>query len=89
MLEEHISKDTIPRGFDTRIAEIQEEHHQQTTQLQQATTNHVYKIQAIRYENVSLQGKIGAKDQEIAVLQRRDVGYFANEDKNNGMTITA
>ena len=57
--------------------------------MQQATANHVYKIQAIRYENVSLQGKIGAKDQEIATLQRRHVGYFANEDKNHGMTITA
>ena len=46
-------------------------------------------IQAIQYENVDLQGKIRAKDQEIAALQRRYVDYLANEDKNNGLSIIA
>ena len=46
-------------------------------------------IQAIQHENVDLQGKIRAKDQEIAALQRRYVDYLANEDKNNGSSIIA
>ena len=57
--------------------------------MQQNTTNRDNKIQAIQYENVGLQSKRSANDLEIAVLQRRHVGYFANKDKNNGMTITA
>ena len=43
--------------------------------------------QAIQYENVGLQGEIRAKDQHIAALQRRYVGYLSNEDKNNGINI--
>ena len=47
------------------------------------------RIQAIQYENVGLQGEIRAKDQQIATLQRRYVGYLLNEDKNNGISIIA
>ena len=47
------------------------------------------RIHAIQYENVSLQGEIRAKDQQIAILQRRYVGYLLNEDKNNGISIIA
>ena len=38
---------------------------------------------------MGLQAEIRAKDQEIAALQRRYVGYLANEDKNSGITIMA
>lgn len=65
---EHILKNIILRGFDARIAEIQEEHHQQTTQLQQAIADGDKQIRAIWYENVGLQCEIWAKDQEIAAL---------------------
>ena len=41
------------------------------------------------YENVGLQGKIRAKDQQIATLQKRCVGYLSDEDKNNGISIIA
>ena len=41
------------------------------------------------YENIGLQGKIRAKDQQIAALQRRYVGYLSDEDKNNGISIIA
>ena len=41
------------------------------------------------YEKVGLQGKIRAKDQQIAALQRRYVGYLSDEDKNNGISIIA
>ena len=41
------------------------------------------------YEKVGLRGKIRAKDQQIAALQRRYVGYLSDEDKNNGISIIA
>ena len=41
------------------------------------------------YENVGLQGEIRVKDQQIAALQRRYVGYLSDEDKNNGISIIA
>ena len=34
-----------------------------------------------------LQGEIRAKDQQIATLQRRYVGYLASEGKRNGINI--
>ena len=46
-------------------------------------------IQAIQYQNVGLQGEIRAKDQQIATLQRRYVGYLSDEDKSNGISIIA
>ena len=39
--------------------------------------------------NVGLQGKIRAKDRQIATLQRRYVGYLSDEDKNDGISIIA
>ena len=42
-----------------------------------------------KYEILGLQGEIRARDQQIAALQRRYVGYLSDEDKNNGIcTIT-
>ena len=35
------------------------------------------------------QGEIRARDQQIATLQRRYVGYLESEDKNNGISIIA
>ena len=47
-LKEHILKEIVPRGFDTRIEEIQEHHRQ-------AITGRNNQIQAIQHENVTLQ----------------------------------
>ena len=49
------------------------------------------RIQTIQYENIGLQDEIRAKakDQQIAALQRRYMGYLANKDKKNGITIIA
>ena len=41
------------------------------------------------YENVGLQGEIKTKDQQIATLQRRYVGYPSDKDKNNSISIIA
>ena len=41
------------------------------------------------YKNVSLQGEISEKDQQIAALPRRYVEYLSDEDKNNGISIIA
>ena len=41
------------------------------------------------YENAGLQAELQEKDQLIAALKKRYVGYLANEDKNNGITIIA
>ena len=49
----------------------------------------VTQIRPIQYEYVGLQGKIGAKSEEITALQRRYMSYLANEDKLIGITIAA
>ena len=41
------------------------------------------------YENVGLQGEIRSKDQQIAALQKRYLGYLLDEDKSNGISIIA
>ena len=41
------------------------------------------------YENVGLQGEMKAKDQQIAALQRRYVGYLSDQDRNNGISVIA
>ena len=41
------------------------------------------------YDNVGLQGEVSAKDQQLAALQRRYIGYLSDEDKNNEITIIA
>ena len=38
---------------------------------------------------MGLQSEMRAKDQQIAALQRRYVGYLSDEDKNNGISIIA
>ena len=38
---------------------------------------------------MGIQGKIRAKDQQIATFRRRYVGYLSDEDNNNGISIIA
>ena len=40
------------------VGNIQEEHHQQATQMQQAITGRDNRIQVIQYENIGLQDEI-------------------------------
>ena len=47
----------------------------------------VYK--GIQFKTIVLRGEIQAKIQEIAALQRRYIGHFSNEDKNDDITIIA
>ena len=61
-LTEPILKDTVPRGFDTRIAEIQEKH-------QLTITDPDNQIQAIQYEYVALQAQ---RDVYQAKMSRSD-----------------
>ena len=66
------------------------EDHQQTIEEKDATIALLNDdLKNHKYENVGLQGKIREKDQQIAALQRRYVGYLSDEDKNNGITIIA
>ena len=66
------------------------ETHQQTIEEMAATIALLNDdLQNRKYENVGLQGEIRAKDQQIAALQRRYVGYLSDEDKINGISIIA
>ena len=88
-LKEHILKDIVPRGFDIRIEETQEKH-QQVIEEKDATIALLNDdLKNREYENVGLQGEIRTKDQHIAALQKRYVGYLLDEDKSNGISIIA
>ena len=84
--EDH--QQTITRIQEGRQLTI-EEHEQTIALLNEDLQKRENRTQAIQYENVGLQGKIRAKDQQIATLQRRYVGYLSKEDKNNGISIIA
>ena len=89
MLKDHILKDIVPRGLDARIEEIQKKH-QQAIEERDATLSLLDDdLKNCKYENVGLQDELKAKDQQIAALQRRYVGYLSDEDKNNGISIIA
>ena len=65
-----------------------EEDHQEAIKEKDTVLPHGdNQIQTIQYENVGLQGKIRAKNQQIAALQERYVGHLSNEDKNNVISI--
>ena len=66
------------------------EEHQQAIKEKDATIAFLNDdLKNHKYENLGLQGEIRARDQQIAALQRRYVGYLSDEDKNNGIsTIT-
>ena len=88
-LKKHILKDIEPRGFDVRIEEIQEKHQRAIEEKDATIALLTDDLKNREYENVGLQGEIRAKDQQIAALQRRYVGYLSDEDKNNGISIIA
>ena len=73
-----------------QVLEFTNETHQQTTEEKAATISLLNDdLQNCKYEKVGLQGEIRAKDQQIAALQRRYVGYLSNKDKNNDISIIA
>ena len=86
-LKEHILKDIVPSGFDARIEEIQEKHQRAIEEKDATIALLNDDLKNREYENVRLQSKIRAKDQRIAALQRRYVGYLSDEDKNNDISI--
>ena len=88
-LKDHILKDIILRRFDAKIEEIQGKHRQAVEEKDTTIALLHDDLKNREYENVGLQGEIGAKDQQIAALQRRYVGYLSDEDENNGLSIIA
>ena len=89
VLKKHILKDIAPRGFDARIEEIQGKHQGAIEENDAAIVLLNDDLKNREHENVCLQCEIRAKDQQIAALQRRYVGYLSDEDKNNGISIIA
>ena len=88
-LRKHILKDIVPRGFYARIDEVQEKHRRAIEEKDATIALLNDDLKNREYENVGLQGEIRAKDQQMAALQRRCVGYLSDEDKNNGISISA
>ena len=88
-LKDHILKDIVPRGLAARIEEIQKKHQQAIKGKDATISLFNDDLKDREYGNVGLQGEIRAKDQQIAALQRRYVGYLSDEDKNNGTSIIA
>ena len=84
-------EENVLRGLDVRIEEIQEKHQQSIKEKDATITLLNDDLKNCEYKNVGLQGEIRAKDQKIAALQRRFVGYLSKteEDKNNGISIIA
>ena len=83
----------LPREV-RKLSQKFKEHHHRTTQLQQAVEDRDNRIQAIKYENVGLQGEIRAKDQQIeasqnriAELVERYVDHCRNPSKDNIVII--
>ena len=88
-LKDHILKDIVSLGFDARIEEIQEKHQQATEEKDATTVLLDDDLKNREYDNGGLQGEIRAKDEQVAALQRRYVGYLSDEDKSNGISIIA
>ena len=89
VLKEHILKDIVSHGFDARIEEIQGQHQQAIEEKDATFALLNDDLKNCEYENVGLQGEIRGKDQQIAALQRRYIGYLSDEDKSNGISIIA
>lgn len=66
---------------------MQKEHYQQAAQMQKTITDYENQIQVIQFENIGIKGKVVGKQLEIDVLQRCYVCSFANEDKENDISI--
>ena len=88
-LKDHILKNIVPRGLDARIEEIQEKHQQAIEEKGATIALLIDYLKNCKYENVGLQGKIRAKDRQIAALRRCCVCCFSDEDKNNEISIIA
>ena len=71
------------------MEKIQEEHQQAIEEKDATIALLSDDLKNCEYENIGLQVKITAKDQQIAALQKRYVGYLSDEDKNNGISIIA
>ena len=100
MLKKHILKDIVPRRFDVRIEEIQENHRQAIEEkdarcalLNDDLKNHDKQIQAIQYENVAQQAQRDAykdqlqKCQGITHLKTRHVPLAKDPGKDNVVMI--
>ena len=87
VLKKNILKDIVPRGFDTRIEEIQEKHRKAIEEKYAAIALLNNNLKNREYENIGLLGQVRGKDQQIAAFQRRYVGHLLGEDKNNRISI--
>ena len=87
VLKKNILKDIVPRGFDTRIEEIQEKHRKAIEEKYAAIALLNNNLKNREYENIGLLGQVRGKDQQIAAFQRRYVGHLLGEDKNNCISI--
>ena len=77
----------FPHVRQQLTCKMQEDHQEAIKEKDAALAHRDNQIQTIQYENVGLQGKIRAKNQQIAALQKRCVGHLSNEDKNNVISI--
>ena len=89
VLKDHILKDIVPRRLAARIEGIQEKHQQAIEEKDPVIALLHDDLKSREYQNVGSQGKIRVKDQQIAALQRRYVGYLLDENKTNGISIIA
>ena len=93
-LKEHIFKDIIPRGFDARIKEIQEDHQQAIEDKGAALALLNDDLQNREYENLALQAQRDAykdqlqKCQDIIIhLRTRCVDHAKDPGKDNIVMI--
>ena len=78
-LKYHILKNIVPSGLDARTEEIQEKHQQAIEEKDATIALLIDHLKNRKYENMDLQGKIRAKDQQIAAWRRCCVCYFSDE----------
>ena len=72
------------------MEEIQEEHQQAIVEKDSTIALLNDDLKNREYESYDgLQGEIRAKDQQIAALLKRYIGYFSDDDKKNGISIIA
>ena len=79
----HCSNVLFPHVRQQLTNKMEEYHQQALKEIDAALAHRDHSNTSL----VGLQGKIRAKNQQIATLQRRYVGYLSNEDKNNGISI--
>ena len=87
VFKEYILNKFASGSFDARTKEMQKEHYQQATQMQNTITDYENQTQVIQFENLGIKGKVVGKQLEIDVLQRCYVRSFGNEYKENDISI--